>query len=201
MSEAMAGVPAAPPPQTPRDASAVILYRRTSTGIEVFWLKRDKALRAFGGFYAFAGGTHDEGDASLVVTAARELFEETGVLLVVGQPHLPLAELRRQLLEKTFSFNALLTDQHLTVNEAAFKPAGRWVTPEYMPVSRFDARFFLAELPPGQVAEVWRGEHSEGTWVRPADALARWESGTALLHPPSVHTLQVMAGFRDEASA
>jgi len=213
MSEAMAGVPAAPPPSTPRDASAVILYRRTATGPEVFWLKRDKGLRFAGGFYAFPGGKVDEADATVpvegaegpeaqqVVAAARELFEETGVLLVQGQPHLPLAELRTALLAEKLSFATLILEQHLTLRAADFKLAGRWVTPEFIPNARFDARFFLAELPVGQSAEVWPGELSEGAWVRPAEALSQWEAGTALLHPPNMHALQVMGAFRDEASA
>ena len=213
MSEAMPGVPAAPPPTTPRDASAVILYRRTATGPEVFWLKRDRGLRFAGGFYAFPGGKVDGADADVkvegavghdaqqLVAAARELFEETGVLLAEGQPRLPLAELRKALLAGSLSFAKLLEAHHLTLRAADFKPAGRWVTPEFIPAARFDARFFLAELPADQSAEVWPGELSEGAWVRPEEALSRWEAGTALLHPPNLLALQVMAAFRDEASA
>jgi endoribonuclease LACTB2 len=72
-----------------------------------------------------------------------------------------------------------------------FPPAGRWVTPAWMPV-RFDARFFLVEVPPGTTAEVWPGELAEGAWVRPADALLAWAEGRALLHPPNHFTLQTL---------
>src|SRR5690606_18402098 len=39
---------------------------------------------------------------------------------------------------------------------------------------------------------------SDGGWIRPADALARWEAGSALLHPPNHHALATLAGFPPE---
>ncbi|MBL8938284.1 MAG: hypothetical protein JNM69_27210, partial [Archangium sp.] len=44
MSEAIAGLPPPPPGKPPRDASAVIVFRRASTGVEVFWLEREQRL-------------------------------------------------------------------------------------------------------------------------------------------------------------
>ena len=40
-----------------------------------------------------------------------------------------------------------------------------------------------------------------GAWVAPAAALSEWQAGRALLHPPQVHALRVMAAFRDVPSA
>ena len=195
----MPGVPPPPPSGPPRDASAVILYRtapgRTEPAhlvTEVFWLKRDKGLRFAGGYSAFPGGKVDDGDGgSLVMTAARELFEETGVLVTRGAaPQAQLDEARRELLAERLTFAHVLTTLGVTIDEAAFKPAGRWVTPDVMPI-RFDARFFLVEAPASQKAEVWPGELSEGAWVTPAAALAKWSDGTVLLHPPNLYALQI----------
>ena len=61
-----------------------------------------------------------------------------------------------------------------------------------MPI-RFDARFYLVDLPPGEVAEVWPGELADGEWIQPLEALRRWEAGSALLHPPAWHTLKALA--------
>lgn len=216
MSEPIAGVPTPPPPQPPRDASVVILYRRRDTDIEVFWLERNHGLHFAGGFYAFPGGKLDERDAlisvegasghqaQLIAAAARELFEETGVLLAQGAHRLtPLQRkaLRRELLDHKSTFDHQLTAHRLTLLADDFKPAGRWVTPDTMPLARFDARFFLSELPVDQFAEVWPGELSEGGWVRPADALERWAHGRALLHPPNLHALQVLESFQNETAA
>src|SRR5204863_1624269 len=64
--------------------------------------------------------------------------------------------------------------------------------PPAMPI-RFDARFYLVDLPPGEVAEVWPGELADGEWIQPLEALRRWEAGSALLHPPAWHTLKALA--------
>jgi len=207
MSEALPGMPPPPPSPRPRDASAVILFRRAGAGFELFWLKRDKALRFGAGFFAFPGGKVDaddaaipvEGaaglDAALIAGAARELFEETGVLKARGaevMPPLELDEARRAVLAQRLSFRDLLRERGYTLHAADFVPSGRWVTPPYMPV-RFDARFFLVEAPHSHRAEVWPGELSWGGWTTPAAALAEWADGRALLHPPNLRAMQVMA--------
>lgn len=207
MSEALPGMPPPPPPARVRDASAVILHRHGPRGLEVFWLKRDKALRFGGGFYAFPGGKVDAddaavpvdgargADAALLVAAARELFEETGVLKARGAqalPQLELDELRRAVLEQRVRFGDVLAQRGFTLHASDFVPAGRWVTPPYMPV-RFDARFFLVEAPAHHEAVVWPGELSWGGWTTPGAALEHWADGTALLHPPNLHAMQVLA--------
>jgi glyoxylase-like metal-dependent hydrolase (beta-lactamase superfamily II) len=93
-----------------------------------------------------------------------------------------------------------LSRHGLTLRAADFREAGLWVTPASLPV-RFAARFYLLALPPGEVAESWPGEVAEGGWVRPEEALARWERGEALLHPPQLHAFRVMAAFAGHEQA
>lgn len=216
MSEPLAGMPVFEMPVAPiKDAAAVIVFRRTPAGVEVFWIKREKQLRFAGGFYAFPGGKVDKADrdlpvegatgaaAALVVTAARELLEETGLLKARLSSPVTADELkamRTELLGETTPFSELLKRHGLTLAAADFLEAGRWLTPPFLPV-RFDARFFLVEAPPDQQAEVWPGELSEGAWIAPAAALRRWREGTALLHPPNHHALAVMENFKDVESA
>ena len=215
MSEALPGVPPAPPPRPPRDAAAVVLFQRTASGVQVFWLEREARLRFAGGFFAFPGGRVDADDALIpvaglrgveakwVATAARELFEETGVLKARGAEHLApleLDELRRAVLAETLGFGALLQQRGCSLHAEDFVPAGRWITPQYVP-GGFDARFFLVESVPTHHAVVWKGELASGEWIAPLDALKRWEEGTALLHPPNLHAVQVMSRFTDVASA
>jgi endoribonuclease LACTB2 len=218
-----------------RDAASVVLVRRGPAGLETFWVRRGDQLTFAGGFYAFAGGRVDAADAGVpvanasalpraeracVAAAARELFEETGVLAVPGAGRVPRAErdaVRAALVERPAErerkalpgaepaatapppdearaaqgFAAFLARHGLSVDAAWYAPAGRWVTPEMMPV-RFDARFYLVELPAGEDAVVWPGELADGAWIRPQDAVAQWDAGTSLLHPPAWHTLRCL---------
>ena len=204
------------PPAAVRPAATVVLHRPCPDGVEVFWVRRGEQLRFAAGFYAFPGGRVDVADAAVplanaeglpaaetacIAAAARELVEETGVLLAAGASRVPVearraareALLRRELPRaKEGAFADFLAAHRLTVDARAFTPAGRWVTPPALPV-RFDARFYLAELPAGEIAEVWPGELVDGAWVRPEVALRQWEDGSALLHPPAWHTLRSLA--------
>jgi glyoxylase-like metal-dependent hydrolase (beta-lactamase superfamily II) len=66
-------------------------------------------------------------------------------------------------------------------------------TPAFTP-TRFDTTFFVADLPPGQQAEVWPGELDCGRWATAADMLQDWTRGACLVSPPSVMLLQAIAG-------
>jgi glyoxylase-like metal-dependent hydrolase (beta-lactamase superfamily II)/8-oxo-dGTP pyrophosphatase MutT (NUDIX family) len=191
----------------------VVLIREDG---RVLWVRRGDQLKFAGGFYAFPGGAVDLQDTAVptdggealgaaetpcVVAAARELFEETGVLAVPGGQNVPDAErkaVREALVrrpapgEKAVSFGDFLSKHVLRIDARWFSPAGRWVTPPALPI-RYDARFYLVDLPPGEIAEVWPGELADGEWIEPEEALRRWEAGTALLHPPAWHTLKSLA--------
>lgn len=191
MSEAIAGVPSfTHVVVTPRPSAAVVLHRSSPSGLQVFWMQRAKQLRFAGGFYAFPGGSEDPGDAdiagaesSAIGAAARELFEETGVLITDQPPSAPNAG---------EAFGPWLARLGARVRSQAFAPAGRWVTPAHAPV-RFDTQFFLVQLPDGQDAQLRGAEGVFSEWVRPQDALDRWTSGAVLLHPPQTHILSVLA--------
>ena len=84
---------------TPKDAAAVILLRHNTNphDPEVFLVKRSEKLAFLGGYHAFPGGqfdatdaavsvrdSHDAETAAAISCAARELFEETQVLVARG---------------------------------------------------------------------------------------------------------------------
>ncbi len=172
-------------------------------------MKREAKLSFAGGFYALPGGRTDKADAdvpvegatgleaTLRVTAARELLEESGVLKARGAvlSQADLDAMRHALLDETASFKSLLDKHGLTLHATDFLDAGRWITPEMMP-KRFDTRFYLVEAPAEAQASVWPGELTEGEWISPNGALNRWSAGSALLHPPLIYALQTMAGFK-----
>lgn len=186
-----------------------VLIRRAPGGVEVFWVRRERHLSFAPGFYAFPGGAVDREDAKVRVegaegeeallraAAARELFEETGILIAAGARALSKEvrdEARKRLLASEGSFADFLAEHRLLLRASELRPAGRWITPPFLP-KRFDARFFLIELPEGEAEDVWPGELAEGAWIAPREGLTRWEAGTALLHPPNLHGLQVLSTF------
>lgn len=192
---------------TPKDAAAVILLKNPADP-HMFWVKRSATLAFMGGFHAFPGGQLDKEDASVPIVhetdgegalmracAAREFFEEAGVLLARGVEQVTAERLirKRQALEaKEHSFTQLLEEDDLRVDGAGLIEAGRWVTPPFAP-RRFDTWFFLAWLPEGQEPSVETGELESGEWIRPADAVDLWESGEIIMAPPTLHIIRTLA--------
>ncbi|MFO0585092.1 MAG: MBL fold metallo-hydrolase [Anaeromyxobacter sp.] len=207
MSATFPGLPPAPPPPEPVLATAVILWRDGPGGRELFLVRRGAERRFAGGFHAFPGGRLDSEDADtrvagaegeaarLVACAARELFEETGVLVARGAAGVPRAlrdEVRAALLSGDVGLPGALGRLGVTLEAAPFEPAGRWVTPEFLPL-RYDARLFAVRLPDGEAPEVWPGELAGGAMFAAGDALRRWSRGEVLLYPPNLHGVRVVA--------
>jgi len=195
----------------PKDAAAVILLRHKTdkSNPEIFWVQRSQKLAFLGGFYAFPGGQLDVGDADVTVLncvdhqkavmiscAARELFEELGVLAARGSESLTKGQrvsLLDDLESERMSWPALLNhyDLHLDANDYTF--VGRWVTPPFSS-RRFDTWFFLVDCPTKQNPELQEdGELAGGEWITASDAYARWQGSEVLLVVPILHALKTLA--------
>ena len=78
----------------------------------------------------------DEDHARAIQTAAREVFEETGLLCVRGT--LPSRELlqqaRHRVLQGDLNFTDFLAQHAFSIDAADFEPAGRWLTPSFLPI-------------------------------------------------------------------
>jgi hypothetical protein len=81
---------------------------------------------------------------------------------------------------------------------SALHYAARWITP-VGPPRRYDTRFFVAALPPGQVAVPDRSEAVHAEWVRPADALADFAAQRRAMLPPTVGMLRILATYPSSA--
>jgi glyoxylase-like metal-dependent hydrolase (beta-lactamase superfamily II)/8-oxo-dGTP pyrophosphatase MutT (NUDIX family) len=198
--------------KAPTDAAAVILLRHQTdpTNPQVFWVRRSEKLSFLGGFYAFPGGKLDPPDAEVQVAdcadaetaaaiscAARELFEETGVLIAGGSDTLTKGQ-RTSLLDDLesgrMSWPALLSHYGLSLDARDFTFAGRWLTPPFS-AKRFDTWFFLANCPAKQEPQVTGdAELESGEWIPAREAHARWERSEILAVPPTLHALKTLAG-------
>ena len=121
----------------------------------------------------------------LGVTACRETFEESGVLLARHSSGLPCAdslasELQQQRLAQygSCAFIDMLERHDLVLQLDRLIFWSNWITPSMVP-RRFDTRFFLMPMPPGQEAAPDTGESQEARWVG-----VDWPVGTADLQPP-----------------
>ena len=169
---------------TPRDAATVILLRPAAAGFE-------------GGAFVFPGGAADPEDGGdLRVTAARELFEEAGVLLASAPvDHATVAALRARLLAGA-PMAALLAEASLTLAPERLAYYAHWITPS-AEGKRFSARFYLAVLPDGQRPSFDAQETVDQVWVSPRAGLAR--AGELALPPPQVRSLGELSGVRTTA--
>lgn len=209
----------------PRDAASIVMIRDGQAGLEVLLVRRHAASAVLGGACVFPGGKVDAADASAAVlarldhtpaelharlgeaaltppqaaacfaAAARETFEEVGVLYVHGTAAAP-AELDE-------TFGALLARQGLTLDTEALTPWSRWITPRQSlrMNRRFDTRFFLAAARADQVARADQHEVSRLFWATPRAALEQYRDRTIDLIPPQLISLAHLARFDDAAAA
>ena len=128
--------------------------------------------------------------AGLYVTALREAFEETGVLYASGADAAFAAQ-ATDLLREGRAFDEVAAMLALRLNVSELTPWSRWITPQMSSVSpkRFDTRFFVAQVPPGQLASHDNHEATESVWLSPRAALQLyWERGIELA-PPQIMSL------------
>ena len=197
-------------------------------------IRRQKSMRFLGGFYAFPGGKVEASDGSEAalarcfgvssvtalaafpptdglpplafwVTAARELVEETGLLVgcdAAGRPvdtrdpavRDRVEAVRHALAADAAAFPALLEQEGWHLDLAPFRYLSHFITPPSSPI-RFTARFFLAPVPAGQEPRLLGGEASEGFWIDPAVGHRRFLEGEMQMAEPADCGLRYLAGF------
>jgi 8-oxo-dGTP pyrophosphatase MutT (NUDIX family) len=214
-------------PVPARDAATVAVLRDGPAGRETFLLRRRSTMSFAAGKYVFPGGGVQDSDfdpvpwigpgpptwaqrlscredlaRALVVAAVREVFEETGLLLagadglaVTGETG-GLADDRRSVESHQVTFGAFLRARGLWLRADLLSPWAHWITPRFHP-RRFDTRFFVAVLPPGQSARVLTTESDHGEWVTIERALADVQGGTMEMMRPTRHTLRQLRAIGD----
>lgn len=139
----------------------------------------------------------------LRAAAIRELFEEAGILLaystgeILSINHKNVAHFgayrqafhqrRGSLVTMAHAENLMLATDHLGYY-------AHWITPEGMP-KRFDTHFFLTTAPAAQQAVHDQLETSDGIWIAPAEALARFERNEFPLVFATIYQLRELSAF------
>jgi len=192
-----------------REAASVILLRRKmperddargapGSWFEVLLLRRRAGASFMAQAHVFPGGATEAGEDART-SAARELFEEAGILLArdadrggadtLESPN--QAVLRAKLLAGEPA-ERVLASAGLAWWTEALVPWSHWITPS-IEKKRFSARFFVIELPPGQDPSYDAQETVDLVWATPEAALAR--AAELQLPPPQVRTCWELSAF------
>ena len=151
---------------------------------EVLLVRRNDKVAFMAGAYVFPGGRVDDAD----VAAARALNPPA------GPSRFGDLSVELELTCRVAAARELHEEAHVIVDIADLIPFAHWVTPE-IETRRYDTRFFLTRMPPGQIARHDEGEMTELEWLTPRDAVTRCASGSILLPPPTWTTLKQLARF------
>jgi 8-oxo-dGTP pyrophosphatase MutT (NUDIX family) len=210
-------------------SASVVMLRDGAAGLEVFLLQRHGLSDVLGGAYVFPGGKLDREDvelnakldvapaalqaalgepaldaqqaAGLFVAAIREAFEETGVLYADAQA----AHVQRAWasLREGLHFADVVEKLGLGLHASALAPWSRWITPVVGGVvrKRFDTRFFVAGIPPGQQPRHDDHEAVESVWLTPRAALQQYWDGGIQLAPPQIMGLAHLSRCHDVGQA
>lgn len=211
-------------PAPPRPSATIVIVRPRDECPEVLLVRR-RAGDAFGDSYAFPGGVvdHDESAAHVVCdgrtadeadrildvadgldyysAAIRELFEETGILLARDNrgnwaDSRPEDDQSRKAVDRgELGWAEFLRRESLCMAGDALHYFAYWETPKMLP-KRWKTRFFIAELPDGQVATHDGSEITDVRWLCPAEALELNGKGELPMPFPTVRTLVDLADFR-----
>jgi 8-oxo-dGTP pyrophosphatase MutT (NUDIX family) len=198
-------------------------------GLEVFCVLRHPKSSFLGGAVVFPGGKVDPADSAgrwdelatephprgvemvdppgitpraIAVAACRETLEEACIIpLDAPLEDASVGALRLEAASPDGGgLAAALARRGLRLAVDRLVPWARWVTPE-AEARRFDARFFLLELPPGQLGRHDDHETTMSFWARPAAILDRAARGDIFLAPPTTRSLELLATVDTVAGA
>ncbi|KAK0416086.1 hypothetical protein QR680_012292 [Steinernema hermaphroditum] len=205
-----------------RTAATTILFNKSLR--TVLMMKRGETAKFMPNMYVFPGGIVEqeadsafpiqktnfgevksikidgfESDFALRVGAARELFEETGILLVEDRFNKEklylstlvdkgLNEWRDKVRENPFKFGEMFQDFNLDLQRLL--PWSRWLTPSIFK-QRFDTLFYVIPVEEEIGVDMCNKEMSEYLWVQPSNVLAETTNNPSksVVAPPQYYEL------------
>lgn len=208
----------------PRPAATVLLVRDAPGGLEVLMVRRSAGMAFGASAWVFPGGkvagadadpvwdtlsdgSYDHYERSLRIAAAREVFEESGLLLatrdgreVDAAGSAAFDERRGAVEADPADFINLVRDAGLRLTLDRLVPFAHWITPSFEP-RRFDTHFFLVRAPMDQVVRHDGREAVDHEWVQPSLLLERRLRGEAKLMFPTRLNLEMLNAARNAAEA
>jgi hypothetical protein len=140
---------------------------------------------------------------AIAVAACREMLEEA-CLLPLDPPLLDeeggVDALRREAASAPGGLAAALERRGRRLQLDRLTPWARWITPE-AESRRYDTRFFLLELPAGQIGHHDDHETTMSFWASPTAVLEKFARGEIFLAPPTTRTLELLATVADARAA
>lgn len=135
----------------------------------------------------------------LLSAAVRETFEEVGVLLglppEISLPAIDMRDRARRALEaQELSLWEFFAELGAEPDFSGLHRTGRWITPKGQP-RRYDARFFLAEMPATQEAQLGTSEATSAQWITPQRILEQFDTGETFLMRPTEYLIRALSSF------
>ena len=143
---------------SPISSACVILLRRCppsitdSSKFQILLIQRSKQLKFAGGLWVFPGGAAEACDGSdLLITATRECFEETGILLTSNDTKSKLCDVeklnyRQQLMHHPSIFNEILSKSQLKLRSASSLPLMWCFVSPVTEKKRFRTNFYITTV-------------------------------------------------------
>ncbi|MFW6115012.1 MAG: NUDIX hydrolase [Thermodesulfobacteriota bacterium] len=145
------------------------------------------------------GGISEAEAVAYGITAIRETFEEAGILLYngTGPSGADMEALRSRRMQRGLSrgwLKELVLSDHVQLSLSRLVRWAHWITPEGLP-KRYDTRFLMAFMPPGQECTPDYTETTHGIWVSPYKALVGNSNAEIPLSPPTLVTVHQLLNY------
>ena len=203
-------------PVTAHPAATLLLLRDGALGVEVLMTRRSPKASFLPGAYVFPGGRVDADDhqahtlarapnaggryRTAALAALRETFEELGILLAVQADGKPITRTHLQALDRSQALYPQLQSRGWSLTLDRARMLACWTTDRSVP-KRFNTAFFIALMPDQQEPVADEMEQFEPVWVRPEDALTKYQAGNFFMIFPTIRTLHWLAEFEQAEQA
>ncbi|KAJ3997293.1 hypothetical protein F5050DRAFT_1753155 [Lentinula boryana] len=205
-------------PPTPRPSASLVIINERN---EVLMVQRNPQASSFAGVTVFPGGNFDKKqESSLKMTAIREAFEESGLLIARPTDNLSrippddvLDEARFAVHGQKTTFQQFINEYNLIADAESLLPFTTWITPKEAP-RRFHTQFYVTFLPGTSASGFMAGSKQErlpkpdggqeviaARFIRPDEALAEFNAQKITFMPPQFYILYTLSNILRSAKS